>query len=175
MSEEKLKMSLGKGMLLACIFIVAWVLMQPAHAQNYVTCSNNITDTDGDGWGWENNKSCKFSSSSNPKDAVIYVGFKVAWANQPLAIRHELEINRRDYGWQWLHTANVSDGVTEKSWRWAEVPNMSIQEGDSFCVRMRSTDGSTYTDYSPVVCERRPAQTIQAELYTPKAPVMTLY
>jgi len=169
-----MKLALCKAFVLLCGFIVGWTLTDAARAQSFPACTQ--PDDDGDGWGWENNQSCKHGANSNtPKDAVIYVGFKVTWSDQPLATRHELEINRNAYGWQWLHTANVSDGQTSRAWKWSDVPNMNINEGDSFCVRYRSTDGSTWTDYSEVACERRPVQTIQPELYKPANPDLSLY
>jgi hypothetical protein len=33
-------------------------------AQNYPTCSSASSDPDGDGWGWENNRSCKVATTS---------------------------------------------------------------------------------------------------------------
>ncbi len=36
-----------------------------AFAQSYPTCASSASDPDGDGWGWENNRSCKVATGGN--------------------------------------------------------------------------------------------------------------
>lgn len=41
------------------------LLSAASFAQNYPTCSSAASDPDGDGWGWENNQSCRVVSGSS--------------------------------------------------------------------------------------------------------------
>jgi hypothetical protein len=49
--------------ILALLF--ACMLSTAAFAQSYSTCSSAAMDPDGDGWGWENNRSCIVASTGN--------------------------------------------------------------------------------------------------------------
>lgn len=53
------------AMLLGCCTLPALLLSPSAlAATTYPTCASSASDPDGDGWGWENNQSCKVASGS---------------------------------------------------------------------------------------------------------------
>ena len=53
-------------MLLKLLIIVASLVAVPSvHSQNLPECSSDAADPDGDGFGWENNSSCRVTSQSD--------------------------------------------------------------------------------------------------------------
>ena len=166
--------SLYKVILLACLFLIAYLFIQPVHA----ACSG-----DGSAWSWDNveGKSCAPCNFTGTLQAdhklhdscstPVYVGFRVTWNKQTAASQYELELNRNDAGWGWLHTASGSDPGSADFL----FTDTLIGEGDGFCVRLRAGNGADWSGYSESACTSVPVVAMADTLQSPGTIRVQLY
>ena len=123
--------------------ITALTLVEPGHADTPV-CQSAESDSNNDGWGWENNSSCRVSDSlaSSSESRVTTVTNN---SNRPACTTIDADPDGDGWGWE-LGTSCIATLDTQPVA--AEIPSVSASIDGSVQMVLPETD--TETDSEPV-------------------------
>jgi len=88
-------MRISRSFFLAPVFM----LCLPLSSWAQTTCSSGVSDTDGDGWGWENNQTCRVVAASSSATGVPVF---------PVCSNSQSDTNGDGFGWENNATCQVS-------------------------------------------------------------------
>lgn len=100
-----------------CGMVLSWENLEPIAA-----CSRKVADHDGDGWDWENGRSC-----------IVYRQVSTSSANSafPTCTQPDADIDGDGWGWENGSTCKVSDGKSDNLVTTAEGSWPYCAESDS--------------------------------------------
>ena len=109
----------------------------PASAPGLATCASAASDSDGDGYGWENNSSCIVSSSSTATPVVTASASSASSNTLPVCQSAASDVDGDGYGWEQNRSCRVAGAAAA-----AAAATSTAASADIVCQSAASdTDG----------------------------------